>query len=229
MSDSPDRPELRGPDVTAVSALDEPNRRRLYDYVCEQAGSVTRDDACAALAMPRQTVAFHLDKLADVGLLDVTFARRTGRSGPGAGRPAKLYHRSGREIAVRLPHRSYEVVGELLADAVEEADATGESPRTVLARNAARLGRDLGAGTGAQDAELLATLSRCGYEPRQDGADIALVNCPFHRLAQSHTELVCGMNLSLIDALVGSTGNRGRCARLDPREGFCCVRIGAVQ
>ncbi|ALG86609.1 transcriptional regulator [Gordonia phthalatica] len=209
-------------DVAAVSALDEPTRRRIYDFVCPKRDALSRDEVSAALGIPRQTAAFHLEKLADAGLLDVEYARRSGRTGPGAGRPSKLYRRSRREVSVQLPGRSYDVAGALLAQAVEDADRTGESPRACLARSAADLGRDLGLPEGATDEELMTLLAEAGYEPRIEGDDIVLVNCPFHALAKEHTGLVCGMNLDLVSGALGSAAGR---ARLEPHDGYCCVRI----
>ena len=120
--------------VAAVAALAEPTRRRLYDHVVRQSAPVSRDEAAAALGVPRGTTAFHLDRLVADGLLDAHYERRTGRSGPGAGRPAKLYRRAACSVAVSLPERRYDLAGELLAGALEEAEASGESPRTVLER-----------------------------------------------------------------------------------------------
>lgn len=213
------------PNITAVAALDEPTRRRLYDYVGASPSAVDRDEAAEALGMHRQTAAFHLDKLVDAGLLTVEFARRNGRRGPGAGRPSKLYKRVDRTVAVHLPERSYELAGHLLAQALDDAANTGQSPRKALARRAAELGRALGTEAGPNDADIVAALARCGYEPRSDGDDIVLANCPFHTLAQQHTELVCGMNLGLVEGLLDSAGCTARQAHLAPHEGYCCVRI----
>lgn len=217
--------------LSAVAALEEPTRRRLYDHVVRQAGPVSRDEAAAALLLPRSTAAFHLDRLVAEGLLDVVRERRTGRSGPGAGRPAKLYRRSGQQITVSLPERRYDLAGELLAAAVEEAEHTGEPPRTVLNRRAHLLGRQLGAATPAAAAApdsrdiVRRTLAEHGFEPRQDDHGILLANCPFHALAQEHTELVCGMNLRLLTGLLDGLAVSGLRARLDPEPGHCCVRI----
>ncbi|MFD4180796.1 helix-turn-helix transcriptional regulator [Rhodococcus sp. NPDC058514] len=212
-------------DISAVSSLDEPARRRLYDFVRRHPEPVSRDQAAEALGLARQTAAFHLDKLVDEDLLTVAFARRSGRTGPGAGRPAKLYRRSDREVAVQLPERSYELAGQLLAQAIDDAERTGESPRTTLGLRAKDLGLALGADAGPTDDEIVAALERCGYEPRQEGDDIALVNCPFHTLAEQHTEMVCGMNLELIGGLLAGAECVGRRARLAPADGYCCVRI----
>src|SRR4051812_10957677 len=132
----------RAAQVSAVAALAEPTRRRLYEHVVRQDGPVSRDDAATATHVPRATVAFHLDKLVDEGLLDVVFERRTGRSGPGAGRPSKLYRRAACEVTVSLPERRYDLAGGLLAAAMEEAQSSGDSPRAVLARQAFGRGRE---------------------------------------------------------------------------------------
>src|SRR5215210_6878080 len=110
--------------VAAVAALAEPTRRRVYEHVARQPAPVDRDEVAAAVDVPRTTAAFHLDRLVRCGLLDVHFERRTGRSGPGAGRPSKLYRRADRSIAVSLPERSYDLAGDLLAAALTEAEAS---------------------------------------------------------------------------------------------------------
>jgi predicted ArsR family transcriptional regulator len=209
-------------DVSAVAALDEPTRRRLYDHVVRQPGPVSRDEAAAALGLARQTAAFHLDRLADESLLDVVYERRSGRSGPGAGRPAKLYRRSAKQVYVSLPERRYELAGRLLAQAVEESEATGEPARTVLHRRAQDLGNDL----GKQDcAGVLDLLERYGFEPRREGDAIVLANCPFHTLAREHTETVCGMNLHLLRGVLQGLGDGGYEACLAPGPDRCCVRL----
>jgi predicted ArsR family transcriptional regulator len=212
--------------VEAVAALAEPTRRRLYDHVVRQPGPVGRDEAAAAVGVPRATAAFHLDRLADDGLLDVVRLRRTGRTGPGAGRPAKLYQRAASWVRVSLPERRYDLAGELLAAAVEEAEGTGERPRDALDRRARDLGEEIGraAGPGGPDA-VLAVLEEHGFEPRADGDAVVLVNCPFHALAERHTDLVCGMNLQLVDGVLAGVGPCGLAARLCPGEGHCCVRL----
>lgn len=204
-----------------LCSLDDPTRRRLYDYVAGQRGAVTRDQAAAALDLDRSTVAYHLDKLVEGGLLAASFARPDGKGGPGAGRPAKHYERSDLEFAVSLPPRDYQLAAELLARAAE-TDASG-AVRQALDRAAAALGREL-AEARADDAgdDLLAQLASQGFEPYDDGGVVRLSNCPFHRLAQQHTELICGMNLAMLQAVTEATDG-GYEARLDPAPGRCCV------
>jgi predicted ArsR family transcriptional regulator len=209
--------------VAAVAALAEPTRRRVYDHVVRQSEPVSRDDAAAALGLPRATAAFHLDRLVADGLLVAGFARRSGRTGPGAGRPAKLYRQAECTVEVSLPERRYDLAGELLADAVAEAESSGEPPVEVLDRRARKRGRQLGA--QAVPSGLLGVLEAQGYHPRVDGDAVTLTNCPFHALARRQPELVCGMNLRLVEGVLEGVGERGMTARLCPAEGACCIRL----
>jgi predicted ArsR family transcriptional regulator len=215
--------------VAAVAALAEPTRRRLYDHVVQQSQPVTRDEAAAALELPRATAAFHLDRLVEEGLLDIGYERRTGRTGPGAGRPAKLYRRGECSVSVSLPERRYDLAGRLLADAMADAERSGEQPRAALERRARQRGRELGADAAATGAPgeqaVLRVLEGQGFEPRVEDGVVTLANCPFHALAQEHTELVCGMNLHLLDGVLESVPETGLVARLQPAPGRCCVRM----
>ena len=231
-----------GPDLASLSSLDDPLRRRLYEVVTSQPGPVSRDEAASAAGIGRALAVYHLDKLVESGLLTASYQRPPGRSGPGAGRPAKMYARSDREFAVTVPPREYELAARLLVQAVE-ADPSDRS-RTALAGAARRLGTELGSAfrpspadrdAGGRDAaapeagerDVKGVLTRQGYEPC-GGADgvIRLRNCPFHQLAEQHRELVCGMNLALVEGLVEGLGADGWHPALDPRPGQCCVAIG---
>ncbi|GAA1583230.1 helix-turn-helix domain-containing protein [Kribbella hippodromi] len=212
----------RHADVQAVAVLEEPTRRRLYEYVVAHAEPVSRDDAANALGIPRTTAAFHLDRLTGEGLLETCYERRTGRTGPGAGRPAKLYHRSDREIEISLPERQYAIAGQLLAAAIQDAETYGISPREAVNRRAREYGETLGRTTGNQSVEQV--LAAHGFEPRSEADGIVLGNCPFRRLAKEHPQLVCGMNLHLIAGLLTSLDTPLQ-AELAPAAGLCCVRI----
>ncbi|HEU5454429.1 MAG TPA: helix-turn-helix domain-containing protein, partial [Nocardioides sp.] len=107
--------------VTTLGALADPVRRALYRFVSDQDEAVSREQAAEGVEVPRHTAKFHLDRLVDEGLLVTEFRRLTGRTGPGAGRPAKLYRRSAREVSVSLPHRRYDLAAEVLADAIERS------------------------------------------------------------------------------------------------------------
>jgi predicted ArsR family transcriptional regulator len=211
--------------VASLSSLDDPVRRRLYEVVRERTEPVGRDEAAAAAGVGRALAVYHLDKLVEAGLLTASYQRPPGRTGPGAGRPAKLYARSGREFAITVPPREYELAARLLVRAVE-ADPSGQS-RAVLLEAARQLGTELGQEVQARDLE--GVLAEHGYEPRRDDDVIRLRNCPFHQLAEQHKDVVCGMNLGLIEGLLAGLGSDGLRPVLDPRSGHCCVAIGADQ
>jgi predicted ArsR family transcriptional regulator len=219
----------RSAHVAAVAALAEPTRRRIYEFVVRAPAPVGRDDVASAVELPRATAAFHLDRLVADGLLGVHYERRSGRTGPGAGRPAKLYRRSEASVEVSLPERRYSLAGELLAAAVADAERSGERPRAALERRARARGRELGdaaraSGAGGEEVVLRA-LETEGFEPRAEGHEVVLANCPFHALAREHTELVCGMNLQLLEGLLEGVPDAGLRARLRPEPGTCCVRL----
>ena len=208
--------------LDVLGALADPTRRRLYDHVCRAGRPVGRDEAAAAAGIGRTLAAYHLDRLAADGLLAVTYARRSGRRGPGAGRPAKFYARSERELAVSVPPRDYSLAARLLADAAA-ADAKGGTRRALL-EAAERLGREVAADARAAG-ELERVLRDRGYEPFADDGVLRLRNCPFHAVARRHPDVVCRMNLALLGGLVAGLGHAGVDAVLDPAAGRCCVAL----
>jgi predicted ArsR family transcriptional regulator len=221
--------------LVGVAALGEPVRRALYRYVAAQPGPVSRDQAAEGIGVPRHVAKFHLDKLEREGLLEVEFRRPPGRQGPGAGRPTKLYRRSSRELRVSLPERRYELAGQVMARAIVAAEHDQVAVDAALRQTARDAGRALAeqarrrAGPGADQAALLAAavgvLAAHGYQPRADPHGLILTNCPFHALAQDYTDLVCGMNLDLINGLLTGLQPAGLQALRDPAPGRCCVTV----
>ena len=225
-------------EVQAISALGEPSRRTLYDFVAQDGDWVSRDQAADATGLERGTAAHHLDRLADEGLLEVDYRRLTGRAGPGAGRPAKLYRRSDRDFDVSLPPRKYRLAGQLLARAADRSRRDGvdisEALETEASEEGGRWADTITArlrGTASRRAStrrnaLVDLLDEQGFEPTVDPDDaVTLRNCPFDYLASEHTDLICGMNLCLLDAAVEGVGRTGLGARLEPGQDHCCVRL----
>src|SRR5947209_5704051 len=216
-------------DAAGIGALADPVRRQLYEFVCCQPAPVSRDQAADAVGIPHHQAKFHLDRLTAEGLLETDYARLTGRSGPGAGRTSKRYRRACRDIAVSLPQREYELAGRLMATAIARSVDTGEPVVDALNRVARDYGRTIAATErppkdAAAALELaLRVLRRYGYEPRFAGGDVELANCPFHALAQEHTELACNMNHALITGVADALAPHGPHARLCPGPDRCCV------
>jgi predicted ArsR family transcriptional regulator len=219
-------------DVAGIAALSDPLRRSLYLFVCAQPNPVGRELATDALGLAPHQAKFHLDRLERDGLLDASYARPSGRSGPGAGRPAKLYRRAGRDVSVSLPDREYQLAGRLMADAIAESAETGTPVTDALHRLARSYGRHLGdAAVGDQPPRTaraalelaVETLTDNGYEPRPEDGRVIMANCPFHALAQAQTQLVCQMNHALIGGLTDALGPHRPVAELDPAPDRCCV------
>ncbi|MFD4504197.1 helix-turn-helix transcriptional regulator [Streptomyces sp. NPDC058457] len=220
-------------DIDAIAALQDPVRRRLYEYVAAQGREVGRNEAAEATGVARTLAAHHLDRLAEAGLLDTGSRRLTGRSGPGAGRPAKVYTRARDERIVSLPARDYRTAAELLAEAAEQAGLDAGLCATARRRGEALRGS--AAPCGSLD-EAMEVLAARGYEPHLEGAGgtdetegatgvaapvVRMRNCPFHAVAERFPPLVCGMNLALLEGLIGVDGPVR--ARMDARPGECCV------
>ena len=191
----------------------------------------------AQAGISRVLAAFHLDKLVAGGLLRASYARLSGRTGPGAGRPAKLYSRVGLDEAVSLPARRYDVAAGTLAyglarlaeqvgdDAVSSAVNEPARERERATGRAAR--RKAGSCPGSRRARnaLVETLAEAGYEPIVDerAGTVTLANCPFHELSESHRSLTCSMNSAWAEGLVVEAGSSDLTAHLEPEPGRCCV------
>lgn len=224
--------------IGAVALLEEPNRRRLYDLVVRAGEAVGRDEAAAALGMSRELAAFHLDRLVEAGLLETEFRRRSGRTGPGAGRPAKLYRRADAEIAVTLPPRHYEVPSEVMATALDrlgggpaiEAVMAVARERGVAAAVAARRAAGPRPGRGRLRAALVDTLRESGYEPLEEpgSGTVKLRNCPYDALADDHVALTCGMNYAWAEGLADGLPAVGLHPERVSRDGTCCVELRAT-
>lgn len=214
--------------VSRVSALADPIRRALYHFVAHQPGAVSRDQAAKGLEIPRHTAKFHLDKLVDEGLLVPEFRRLSGRTGPGAGRPAKLYRRVRTEVNVTLPRRRYDLAGHVLADALSRVqagaplddalhDATVHAADVVVESWPPEVASELGQFAGI--------LARLGYEPRPDPSGTRLSNCPFQQLSDEHADLICPLNHQFIQAV----GARLACSDVQAvavdRGTGCCVAL----
>ncbi|WP_324011495.1 helix-turn-helix transcriptional regulator [Microbacterium sp. JZ37] len=216
-----------------IRGLADPLRRAIYAFLSRQRHAVTRDEAASALDIPHHQAKFHLDRLEQDGLVTVDYARPPGRTGPGAGRPAKRYRPAESEIAVSVPPRGYDVAGDLLARAITRSAADGIPVAEAVADVARARGRAIAAARGAEPPVSASAAREAaedilrgeGYEPEREGPTTVLRNCPFHRLAQDHRDLVCGMNCALIDGVGDALAPHSPVVALEPEDGRCCVTL----
>lgn len=223
--------------IAALALLGEPTRRRLYELVAASHREMGRDEAAAALGISRELAAFHLDRLAEAGLLATAYRRPPGRGGPGAGRPAKLYRRADRETAASLPARRYDVAADVFAAGLERlAERDGADAVVAAVGEAAReRGRELGTrirqAAGPRPTRerlrsaLIGLLARAGYEPEvaADSGTVTLCNCPYRTVAEAHRDVTCGANLAWAEGVVGALRGLELDPTLAPTPGRCCV------
>ena len=217
-------------DIAAIRLLDEPVRRRLYEWVVAQGRPVGREESAEALGIGRALATFHLDRLAVAGLLEAGYQRLTEKRGPGAGRPARIYWRAEREFNVSLPERRYDRAAELFATALERIGtvAVMESLNDVAQSVGEGLAAEVPEGPGVE--RLLTVLNQGGYEPVADpDGTIRLRNCPFHALVAEHRPLVCSANLAMAQGIAHASGAESDLTPvLDPQPGYCCVAFKAA-
>lgn len=214
--------------ATSIGTLADETRRALYEYVSAQPDAVGREAAADAVGVPAHMARFHLDKLVEAGLLSTEFRRLSGRSGPGAGRPSKLYRRADATIAVSLPERRYDLVGHLLALAIERAGEGVELDAALQQVAHAEGLRTAASAEIAEDDELARAadaLAAQGFEPRPEDAALILANCPFDALAREHTAVVCAANHAFVGGLLDGLGCEHLSAHAEPHEGRCCVAV----
>lgn len=217
----------------ALEMLADPQRRAVYEVVCQDGQPLSRDQVGSAAGISGALAAFHLEKLVQAGLL-VADARAPAGSVPKVGRPAKRYWRSQLQIDLTLPARQYGLAGQLLAAALEAA-AAGEDAGDAARRLAHAQGRELAHQnppghrpepdphplTGVRE-----RLQALGYAPAEHGDRVTLRNCPFQAIVQVARDVACGMNLALLEGLLDGLPVRDRViATLEPQADGCCVAL----
>jgi predicted ArsR family transcriptional regulator len=230
-----DETATRPPDVSLarLALLADPARSELHRLVRAGEAGLTREEAAAATGISRSLAAFHLDRLAGAGLVTVTYERRTGRAGPGAGRPAKVYRRTAEPLEVAIPPRRYELAAGLFAEAIASHLSGGPAVAQALDDAARTNGAELGslarkrAGRHPSRAARLeagrSILEEAGFEPLLRDGNLILRNCPFDALVKAQRDLVCGMNRSLMEGVIEGLALEGFSASFEPRAGSCCV------
>ncbi|MCP2047428.1 UNVERIFIED_ORG: putative ArsR family transcriptional regulator [Paenarthrobacter nicotinovorans] len=207
--------------IAAVATLGDSHRRRLFEYVLRAGQPVGRDEAASAMDLPRSTASFHLDRLVREGLLSVQFRKPAHKTGPGSGRPAKLYSPELQEVTVSIPERQYDLAGHLMAEAISRSTAQGVPVDAVLGEVAADRGRLSG-----RPGDFPGALRELGYEPYPDeSGGYRLRNCPFHRLSQDHEDVVCAMNGAFLRGVASASGLPPGAVVPDPGDGHCCARV----
>ena len=213
-----------GDDLIVVTVLADPTRRRVYTAVSRAAEPMSRDQVATKLGLPRSTAAFHLERLADVGLLAVEFRRLTGRTGPGSGRPAKVYVRPDSELRSRCP-------GGTTNSPARSWPRRSHAPSATTCRCATPCAMPPRApGNASPEHPPISTTRSSGpaSSRTRDGDETVLGTCPFHRLARENPAVVCELNHAMLCGMAEAVGDDPGRVRLDAGSGGCCIRIAAA-
>ena len=221
-------------DLTAVALLAEPTRQRLYLYLRERNEPVGREEAARHAGIKPRLAAFHLDRMADAGLLEVGYRRLSGRVGPGAGRPAKVYSVSPRSFSVDIPQTRYALAASMMATALSAGGPRADGTKS-LQDVASAVGESLGdeirrqtRAKGARQEAVQGKLKQLGYEPQvQESGEWTMRNCIFSELSDSHRELVCPMNAALVTGMLNGAHLSSLHVESGKTRPGCCVRVSS--
>lgn len=220
--------------LTAVAALTDESRRRMYGFIRRARRPINREEAAASIGISRELAAFHLEKLVEVGLLRATYEPLGGVRKPG--RKPKVYEPTEATVRISIPGRQHDLLAEILLDAIL-GHVTGASAQRDALRVAGERGMDVGAAErerlrpGRLSAERALTLAanvlaRYGFEPdREHPTRVRLRNCPFHPLAAKAPEFVCGINHAFLTGFLAGLRVTTVRALLAPHPPECCVQL----
>jgi predicted ArsR family transcriptional regulator len=179
--------------VDRLEAVGDPELRQAFLLVRARPGPITADEAAAALGVHRNVARARLERLREAGLVLVSFERRTGRSGPGAGRPAKLYAVAPELTPIEFPDRHYGALLPLLIESMPQRDRqrrlreVGASfARELLGAAHVRPARTVERGLQ----RVCVAVGKLGYHASVESVDgdeasIATATCPLRPLVRS--------------------------------------------
>jgi len=238
----------------SAALLVSPVRRRIVDTLSalppfsgdqtpNRATGLTAAEVGERLGLHVTSARFHLEQLADAGVLAATFHRH------GTGRPQKRYAALPDRAASTPPDDAYRMLAELLTEALSPREGGALSPEDAGSRWAHSHVRQLSGTDGtempqartpgewlAKVGRLLDLLESWGYDPsvrttdHGRTAEVALARCPFLSLAESHTEVVCAAHLGLLRGALDVFGEPDTDVRLEPfaLPGVCVARLTSL-
>lgn len=196
-----------------AGTLGDATRRGIYVTVRESTEPVTASQIAELFDIHANVARHHLDRLVGDGYLQVTRRRPSGRTGPGAGRPAKHYEPTRKNVSVEFPARRYDLLAELLLrvieriapdDAAEIADEIGREYGRELA---AEIGLPEDSGYDTAAIAVASALMGVGFEVEARPNEHELVTrfCPFGESAKNHPAIVCQLDQGLVTGLLEGT------------------------
>jgi len=188
-----------------TATLGDPTRRSIYLRVRASVEPLTATLVAKEFGIHPNVARHHLDRLTEEGYLEVTRRRPTGKAGPGAGRPAKCYTATDKEIDLQFPTRRLDILIDLLVRIVLRL-APGDGQQVALEMGR-EFGRELAAGMAPRTTDLstslevVATMMQAeGFEIIVDPSGVKLLtqHCPFGASKFEHPEMLCSLDRGIM-------------------------------
>jgi predicted ArsR family transcriptional regulator len=195
------------PRLDVLKALGDNTRYAIYLELVRSPKPLSTADVAETLELHPNTVRPHLERMRDVGLLEVGTEVRTG-----VGRPQNLYSLSDRAPSLGLEPPTFPMLARLLVRMAEAAGATADDAIDVGREQGERDAVPYTRAASCLEA-LVDRLDGLGFDPAVDGTDdgetavIAFAHCPFRELAEAHPDLVCSLHQGLVEGFVAAMGD----------------------
>lgn len=199
--------ENRISDLT--SALGDPTRRAIYIAVRESAEPLTTTTISNVFDIHPNVARHHLDRLTEDGYLRVSASK--GKGGPGAGRPAKGYEATSKEVSVHFAPQRSEMLVELLMRVLERVS---KDDLSAIAEEVGRqYGKELAGEIGVHEEtgydaavqSVAKAMTGLGFavDPDISGQRLLTSHCPFGEAANNHPQVVCSLDRGIVSGLFG--------------------------
>jgi predicted ArsR family transcriptional regulator len=204
---------MKRQELDPLDAVGTPALRDALLYVRGRPDPVPAEELAAFQQVHANVARSRLDRLVEAGLLVSRFERLTGRTGPGAGRPAKIYSPAPETSAVEFPERNYADLVALLVDEIPSRARSGRLrevgvafSRRLLAKAPIGPMRDVRRGLE----RMCGALGELGFQAAVEEVDgqravLTTPTCPLRPLVVAHPKLAevdRGMWCGLVEAAV---------------------------
>ena len=197
-----------------LKALGDNTRYAIYLELARSSQPLVTAEIADTLDLHPNTVRPHLERMREVGLLDVeTDARGT------VGRPQHRYSIAADAPTLGLEPATFRLLSRMLVRLAataglgsDEAVEAGREQGELDAAHAAgpEASRDRDQRSRRCLTALVARLDALGFDPalvEDDGqATVAFTHCPFRELAERHPDVVCGLHRGLVEGFVDTAG-----------------------
>jgi predicted ArsR family transcriptional regulator len=199
-----------------ASSLGDATRRGIYISIREAPEAMTTAEIAQLFSIHPNVARHHLHRLVEDGFLSVTEKRRGDKQGPGAGRPAKHYTATAKEVQLQFPARRYDLLAELLVRVIQrlapdDASAAAEAVGREYGRElAAEIGLPDDNGFEAAATAVARAMIGMGFdtEAKTDGHTLVTSFCPFGDTAVNYPEIVCKLDQGIVKGLMAAANQQ---------------------